>query len=148
MIPASQVILLVEDSEADAYAVRRAFQDSNLRNSLVHVRDGNEALDYLFRRGVYAGGEQWAGPAGLVLLDLNLPGLNGAEVLEHIRRQPETKAVPVVVLTTSDAPDDVNRCYEIGANSYVKKPVKVDDFLEALTRLRSYWLELVILPGV
>lgn len=147
MAHASQVILLVEDSEADAYAVRRAFHSSNLRNTLVHVGDGSEALDYLYRRGRYSRDEDWAGPVGLVLLDLNLPGLSGAEVLEHIRGEPDTKSVPVVVLTTSDSPDDVNRCYAIGANSYVKKPVRMDDFLEAVTRLQSYWLELVILPN-
>ncbi len=141
----NQPILLVEDSPEDVEATLRAFERSGLRNSIRHCSDGDEALDYLFRRGAYAPPAEAPRP-GIILLDLNLPGTDGREVLEEIKRHDELKQIPVIVLTTSNDERDVAACYRAGANSYVQKPVDLDGFLKAIERLNGYWFEVVILP--
>jgi CheY-like chemotaxis protein len=140
-----QPILLVEDSPEDVEATRRAFRRSGLRNPLYHCATGDEALDYLHRRGSYADPESAPRP-GIVLLDLNLPGTDGREVLEEIKTSEALKEIPVIVLTTSSDERDINGCYRAGANSYIQKPVDVDGFVRAIERLNGYWFEVVILP--
>ena len=124
----SQPILLVEDSAEDVEATLRALRRAGLANPIHHCADGDEALDYLRHSGRYADGRDAPVP-GVILLDLNLPGTDGREVLEAVKRDSGLKAIPVIVLTTSSDERDVQRCYEAGANSYVKKPVDFDGFL-------------------
>ena len=123
----------------------RAFKKAGLRNPTARCEDGDEALDYLYRRGAYADFETARRPA-LILLDLNLPGTDGRQVLETIKSDPVLLSIPVVVLTTSRDPVDIEKCYSFGANSYIQKPVDLAGFVTALERLSDYWFEIVILP--
>ena len=141
----SQPILLVEDSPEDFETTERAFRKSGLRNPIVRCADGDEALDYLFRRGAYTDPEKSPRP-GVILLDLNLPGTDGREVLTELKADPILKQIPVVVLTTSKDERDVDACYKAGASSYIQKPVDMDGFIKAIERLNGYWFEVVILP--
>lgn len=141
----SQPILLVEDSPEDYEATLRAFRKSGLRNPIHRCEDGEEALDYLFRRSRYADPESSPCP-GVILLDLNLPGTDGRQVLAEIKGDENLKKIPVVVLTTSVDERDINACYSAGANSYIQKPVDIDGFVKAIERLNGYWFEVVILP--
>lgn len=138
----SQPILLVEDSPEDFEATQRAFRRSGLKNPIVRCEDGEEALDYLFRRGQYS----YAQRPGVILLDLNLPGTDGRQVLAEIKKDESLKQIPVVVLTTSADERDISACYNAGANSYIQKPVDIDGFVKAIERLNGYWFEVVILP--
>jgi CheY-like chemotaxis protein len=140
-----QPILLVEDSLEDVEATTRALRKAGLANPIYHCADGDEALDYLHQRGKYADPVQAPRP-GVVLLDLNLPGIDGREVLSQAKADPQLKKIPIIVLTTSTDARDVERCYLAGANSYVKKPVDIEGFLQAIRRLTDYWFEVVILP--
>jgi two-component system response regulator len=134
-------MLLVEDNEDDVELTRRALAKNNLQNDLVVVRDGLEALQFLFRTGPYAERGEDMLPE-VVLLDLNLPRLDGLSVLRKIREDDRTKFLPVVVLTSSMEERDLVESYKLGANSYVQKPVKFDDFVEATRQLGLYWLVL------
>jgi two-component system response regulator len=134
-------ILLVEDNDDDAELTLMAFKTAGLSNSVVRVRDGVEALDYLFGRGSYAGRDRNDLP-GVVLLDLNLPRLGGLDVLAAIRAADNTKHLPVVVLTSSDEEEDRLGAYSRFANSYVRKPVDYDRFAAAARDLGLYWLAL------
>lgn len=138
-------ILIVEDSPEDYEATLRAFQKANLANPIIHCEDGDEALDYIFQKGKYADKEKYQRP-GLILLDLNLPGTDGREFLEEIKKESELKKIPVVVLTTSSSQEDIDRCYAAGANSYVCKPVSVIDLVDAIQRLKDFWFEIVVYP--
>jgi CheY-like chemotaxis protein len=138
-------ILLVEDSDVDYETVIRAFRKGSLDNPIIRCQDGDDALDYLHRRGAYTDPAQSPRPV-LVLLDLNLPGTDGREVLEEMKQDPELKDIPVIVMTTSSDQRDVERCYRYGANSYVTKPVTFEGYLEAVKRLHMYWFETVLLP--
>jgi two-component system response regulator len=132
-------ILLVEDNPRDVELTVRALKKRNLANRLFVVEDGVEALDFIFGRGQY----EQHGPINspkVVLLDLKLPKLNGLEVLKAIRADERTHAIPVVVVTSSAEDPDIKAAYELGANSYVVKPVDFDVFLEAMTYLGFYWL--------
>jgi CheY-like chemotaxis protein len=140
-----QSILIVEDSDDDYFATERAFKKSCLLNPVYRCTNGDQALDFLFRRGVYADSESAPRP-GMILLDLNLPGTDGRDVLGIIKSDQNLNLIPVIVLTTSDAEQDVARCYAAGANSYVKKPVNLTGFVEAIARLKEYWLEVALLP--
>ena len=142
----SQPILLVEDSPEDFETTERAFRRSGLKNPIYRCADGDEALDYLYRRGRYSEGN--APRPGVILLDLNLPGTDGREVLSEIKNDPGLKQIPVIVLTTSKDERDVEVCYSCGANSYIQKPVDLDGFMKAIERLNDYWFEVVILPRV
>jgi CheY-like chemotaxis protein len=138
-------ILLVEDSVEDAEATIRAFRKAKLCNGIHHCSDGDEALDYLHRRGRF--GAPGAAPRPeLILLDLNLPGSDGREVLREIKAAPDLKSIPVIVLTTSADERDIENCYLTGANTYVQKPLSLQGFLEAIQRLTDFWFEIVILP--
>jgi two-component system response regulator len=143
----NQTILLVEDSDDDADLTMMAFESASIVNPVVRARDGVEALDYLFRRGAYQG----RNPAGLpvvVLLDLKLPRIGGHEVLKQIRAAPETKHLPVVILTSSDEDRDRLEAYTNHANSYVRKPVDYDQFVLASRQLGLYWTVTNLPPPV
>lgn len=143
----NQPILLVEDSPEDFEATVRAFKKSGLKNPIVRCEDGDSALDYLFRRGPWADPESSPRP-GVILLDLNLPGTDGREVLQEIKKHEQLRHIPIIVLTTSNDDRDVEGCYQAGANSYVQKPVDMDGFIRAIERLNGYWFEVVVLPKV
>lgn len=135
----SKTILLVEDNLDDADLTLRAFANSNIANPVVVVRDGAEALDYFFGTGAYAGRDLTDMPT-LVLLDLNLPKIDGIEVLKSLRADPRTRQLPVIVLTTSQEQDEVSSAYESGCNSYLRKPVESVQFSETVKQLGLYWL--------
>lgn len=135
----NKVILLAEDNPDDALLTTYALKESNLCNKIVHVQDGVEALDYLFKRGSYAGDNAEELPA-LILLDINMPKVGGLEVLKQIRADPHTRRLPVVILTTSKEEQDLVASYDLGANSYVRKPVDFDQFTAAARNLGMYWL--------
>jgi two-component system response regulator len=138
-------ILLVEDNPDDQLLTKIAFEKARLGNELVVVGDGVAALDLLWSRGEYAGRDPRELPA-LVLLDLNMPKLSGFEVLEQIRGNPITAALPVVVLTSSAQDEDVIRSYRNGANSYIRKPVELEAFIKAVAQLQLYWMVLNVGP--
>jgi two-component system response regulator len=132
-------ILLAEDNPDDQELALRAFAKSNLSNEIILVKDGVEALDYLFGSGKYAGGELPTLPA-VALLDLKMPRKDGLEVLQEIRAHERTKYLPVVLLTSSKEEQDIVKSYRLGANSYVRKPVDFNEFLKAIQQLGLYWL--------
>jgi len=134
-------ILLVEDNPDDVELTRIAFEEAKVGNLLHVVSDGAEALDYLFARGKHADRDPAALPS-LVLLDLNLPKVDGREVLQAIRANPATHKLPVVVLTTSAEPFDVDATYALGVNSYIRKPVDFEQFVWAVKQVGLYWLVL------
>jgi two-component system, response regulator len=138
-MPSDKAILLVEDNEQDELLTIRALKKNNIQNEVVICRDGADALDYLFAAGPYSG----RNPAQLpqvVLLDLKLPKVDGLEVLRRLRLDPRTKRLPIVILTTSKEDRDVGAGYDLGANSYVQKPVNFAEFAEAVRNLGLYWL--------
>jgi CheY-like chemotaxis protein len=147
MVGPKQPLLLVEDSPEDFEATVRALRRAGLANPIHHCEDGDDALDYLFRRGAYAELAS-AVPPGVILLDLNLPGTDGREVLTEIKHDEKLKMIPVIVLTTSSDERDIERCYREGANSYIRKPVDLPGFMAAIQRLADFWFEVVILPKV
>jgi len=138
-------ILFVEDSEEDFLTVKRAFKQAGVKNSIYRVKTGDEALDYLFNKGKYESEDDYPKPA-LILLDLNLPGLSGRDVLQALKKDSSLKKIPVIILTTSNDEKDVDACYRDGANSYMQKPVEFQGFVEAISRLQDYWFEISILP--
>jgi two-component system, response regulator len=135
------VIMLVEDNPGDEELTLRALKKSNILNPVVVARDGVEALDYLFARGPFANRDP-AGMPQVILLDLKLPKIDGLEVLKILRSDERTKLLPVVVLTSSNEEQDLIRSYDLGANSYVRKPVDFAQFVEAVRYLGLYWLVL------
>ena len=130
-------ILLVEDNPQDLELSLMALEKSNLANEVITVRDGKEALDYLFRRGAYA--DRQLGNPAVVLLDLKLPKVDGIQVLEKIKAEPSLQAVPVVMLTTSREEKDLLRCFLFGVYAYVEKPVAFQEFIEAIRELGIFW---------
>jgi CheY-like chemotaxis protein len=136
---AKDVILLVEDNPDDILLTKRAFKKSNILNELVIARDGVEALDYLFGTGAYKDRNMNIMPI-LILLDLNLPKIDGIEILRRLRADERTKLIPVVVLTSSKEQKDLIESYSLGANSYIRKPVDFDQFINAVRQLALYWV--------
>ena len=136
---ASSAILLVEDNPDDEALTLRAFRKNNFTNEVVVARDGAEALDYLFATGAYAKREAGVMPQ-IVILDLKLPKIDGLEVLRRLRAAPQTKLLPVVILTSSNEERDRLEGYGLGANSYVRKPVDFAEFVDAVRQLGLYWL--------
>ena len=139
-------ILLVEDNPEDAELTLRALKKRNLANRLYLVEDGAQALDFIFCRGAYAE-RSLKTPPKVVLLDLQLPKVNGLEVLQAIKSDPATRTIPVVILTSSRQDPDIQTAYALGANSYVVKPVNFDNFSEAMVQVGYYWLLLNQPPG-
>ncbi len=133
-------ILVVEDSNEDFEATHRAFKKANLANNLIHLRDGDEAMNYFF-----ADGKPDIIP-NIVLLDLNLPGTDGLEVLKALKSHNNLKHIPVIILTTSNDKKDIEYCFLAGANSYLQKPVNLNAFIESIQRLSEYWFEVTVLP--
>lgn len=140
-----KVILLVEDNPDDEALTLRAFRKNNILNPVVVARDGAEALDYLFGCGSHAGRDTRQQPQ-IVLLDLKLPKIDGLEVLRQLRADPRTRMQPVVILTTSNEERDIISSYQLGANSYIRKPVDFEQFMEAVRQLGLYWLVLNVPP--
>ena len=132
-------ILLVEDNESDAEMTIRALKKNNLANKLLHVKDGLEALDFLFGAGKYIGRNIEHKPK-VILLDLKMPKVSGLEVLQRIKADEQTKDIPVVVLTSSKEDPDIKKCYDLGVNSYVVKPVEFQAFYKAVSELGLYWM--------
>lgn len=135
-------ILLVEDNPGDARLTEEAFKESKVRSRLRHLADGDEALAYLRREGKYAGARR----PQLILLDLNLPRLDGRQVLAEIKSDDRLKRIPVIVMTTSQAEEDVLRAYNLYANCYVPKPMDLDSFLRVIRSIEDFWLTTVKLP--
>jgi len=132
-------ILLVEDDTDDAEMTIHALRKNNLANKLTHLVDGEEALDFLFGRGKFTGRDTNLRPR-LILLDLKMPKIDGMEVLERVKSHEITKKIPVVILTSSKEDPDVSRCYKLGANGYIVKPVEFEGFTKAVTELGMYWM--------
>jgi CheY-like chemotaxis protein len=138
-------VLLVEDNPRDVRLTQRAFQQAGLPHDLRVVRDGDEALAYLHREGAYKATETAPRP-DVILLDLNLPRMGGHELLREVKQDSRFKQVPIIVLTTSERPDDVRLAYDAGANAYLLKPVEFNRFTEVIGQLGKFWLEIVELP--
>lgn len=139
-------ILLVEDNVNDAELTIRALRKGNVTNELIHLKDGVEALDFVFGTGSFAGRDVNHKPK-VILLDLKMPKINGIEVLKKIKQNDLTKEIPIVVLTSSNEDPDIRTCYELGANSYIVKPVEFNKFQKAVEDLGLYWLLLNQTPG-
>ena len=140
---ADVTILLVDDDEGHTVLVRRNLQRSGLHNTIVSVTNGSQALDYVFFRGEYT--YRQADSELLILLDINMPGIDGVEVLRQIKADPVARKIPVLMLTTTDDPREVNRCYELGCSVYITKPVEAASFIEAIKRL-GLFISVVSLP--
>ncbi len=137
-------ILIADDDEDDRFLAEEALQESRLANALQFVEDGEELMEYLQRRGRYEGST--APRPGLILLDLNMPRKDGREALREIKSDPELRSIPVVVLTTSKAEEDILRTYDLGVNSFITKPVTFDGLVDIMRLLGRYWFEIVELP--
>jgi chemotaxis family two-component system response regulator Rcp1 len=135
-------ILLVEDNEGDARLTREALHDCKIRNALHHVWDGERAIDFLRHRGLHADAPR----PDLILLDLNLPRMDGGEVLAEIKEDAELKRIPVVILTTSSLDADIFRSYNLHANCYITKPISIVEFLKVVAAIEDFWLTIVTLP--
>lgn len=144
-ISGKQLILIIEDSDDDYFATQKAFKKAGLLNPIRRCSSGDQAIDYLFRRGEFAAPGTAPRPA-IILLDLNLPGLDGRDVLRLAKSDQQVRRIPIIVLTTSSSRQDIERCYADGANTYVQKPVDIEGFLQAVCRLRDFWLEIAVLP--
>jgi CheY-like chemotaxis protein len=143
--PKSNVILMADDDDDDRLLAKDALTECRLASDLRFVENGEELLDYLRRRGSYSK-TRLAPRPGLILLDLNMPKKDGREALKEIKADPELRKIPVVVLTTSKADTDIGRVYELGANSFISKPVSFDSLVEVMKTLCRYWFEIVELP--
>ena len=135
-------ILLVEDNPGDVRLTKEALKDCKMRNTVYVVEDGEEALSFLYKEGKYAD----APHPDLILLDLNLPKKNGKEVLSEIKENPKLKRIPVVILTTSKAEEDILKTYDLHANCYITKPVDFDQFISVVRRIEDFWFTIVKLP--
>ena len=145
-MPEIRPILLAEDNANDVELTLTALQAHHVANDVVVVRDGAEALDYLFRRGAYA--NRASGHPALLLLDLKMPKVDGLEVLRHVKADPQLRRMPVVVLTSSREESDLARSYDLGVNAYVVKPMNFPDFIQAVETLGAFWAVLNELPQV
>ena len=139
-------ILMADDDPDDRLLSKEALDEARLANVLNFVEDGEELMDYLFQRGKFT--EENAPRPGLILLDLNMPKKDGRQALKEIKTDPSLRMIPIVVLTTSKAEEDILRTYELGVNSYITKPVTFDGMVNVMNSLGKYWFEIVELPGV
>ncbi len=135
-------ILLVEDNEGDIVLTQDAFEECKVKTTISVVRNGQQALDFMYHRGEYAHAEK----PDLILLDLNIPIFNGHEVLRQLKSDDQHKRIPVIMLTTSSNPKDISLAYENHGNSYIKKPLDMDEFLKAVLKIEEFWLQLAKLP--
>ncbi|PCI27966.1 two-component system response regulator [Candidatus Kaiserbacteria bacterium] len=140
-LKASNPILVVEDNEDDYEVLQRSFKKAGFERPVVHVVNGEKALDYLYNE------IDASIRPGLVLLDINMPGIGGLEVLQKIKTNAKLKSIPVVMLTTSDSSLDINKCYKLGANGYIAKPVDFEKFIEAMKSVKSFFFEAASLPN-
>lgn len=136
-------ILLVEDNEGDVLLTREAFDAARFRNKLHVARDGDEALDFLFRRGAFETAER----PDIILLDLNLPKTDGKDVLAEIKKDDVLKRIPTIILTSSESDNDVLESYNLNANCYVVKPVDAVKFMDVIQKVENFWIDIVYLPG-
>ncbi len=141
-------ILICDDDEDDRMLTQQAREDAHISNDLRVVEDGEELLDYLYQRGKYAGETGTAPRPGLILLDLNMPRMDGREALQTIKEDKDLHDIPIVVLTTSGLDQDISRSYQLGVNSFITKPVTFPGLVAAMNVLGRYWLEIVELPPV
>lgn len=139
-------ILMADDDADDRLLCQQALEESRVLNQLVFVEDGEKLLDYLHRRGEYSDPEKAPRP-GLILLDLNMPRKDGREALKEIKADPTLRRIPIVVMTTSQAEEDIYRSYDLGANSFVTKPITFDRLVELMKVLGQYWVEFVEIPN-
>jgi two-component system response regulator len=135
-----QPVIIVDDNEDDFEAIARAFKKSGISNPITLYKTGREAVDFLIKA------EEGIRPA-LILLDLNMPGMDGRRVLETLKEDAKLKSIPVIIWTTSSNDRDINACYQMGANAYMQKPVTFEGILEAVKKLKEYWFETVLLPS-
>lgn len=138
-------ILVAEDDPEDRMFIEDALNESRIANNIFMVRDGEECMDFLKHRGAYSDVEQYPRP-GLILLDLNMPRKDGREVIEEVKVDPDLRQIPIVVLTTSQAEEDILRSYDLGVNSFITKPVSFVALVEVMKTLGKYWFEIVHLP--
>jgi CheY-like chemotaxis protein len=141
-------ILICDDDEDDRMLTQQALEDAHVSNDVRFVEDGEQLLDYLYQRGAYAGETGEAPRPGLILLDLNMPKMDGREALKIIKGDPMLRDIPIVVLSTSGFDQDIIRSYQLGVNSFITKPVTFSGLVEAMNVLGRYWLEIVELPPV
>lgn len=139
------VILMADDDPADVRLTQKALEECRLKNEFRHVSDGQQLLDYLRRQGQYADPASSPRP-GLILLDLNMPGMDGRAALTAIKADADLRRIPVVIMSTSKTDEDIARSYDLGANSFVSKPVTFDGLIEVVRTLETYWFQLVALP--
>jgi CheY-like chemotaxis protein len=137
-------ILVIEDSPEDFEDIEFAFEENNMNANLFHCNKAEDAIDFLLKQGQYSN-DQTPKP-DLILMDLNMPGMDGEEMLKYIRNSPVFASIPVIILTTSRNENDVKRCYRAGANSYINKSVDVDQFITTIRKLKQYWLNSSMLP--
>jgi two-component system, response regulator len=143
----NNLILVVEDNDDDYLIFERAFKKSRCSNPIRRLSSGEAALDYLFHKGEFSKPHSALLPA-VILLDLNMPGTDGRSVLHEIKNSQRLKKIPVIVLTTSEDPRDINSCYEDGANGFIVKPASFEGFIEAIKTLKGYWFDISVLPIV
>jgi two-component system response regulator len=144
-VPKPQPILIIEDSEEDYEATVRAFQRASLYNPVYWCTSGEDAMDFLRCAGAYAAPGKAEKP-GMILLDLNMVGMDGRQTLMTIKKDEKFRRIPVIILTTSGSERDVQACYEAGANTYVQKPVTFEGLIDAIKRLKEFWFEIALLP--
>ncbi len=140
-------ILLIEDDENDVQFLKRALRSRDIKNRIRSVADGEEALDYIFHRGQYSDVNLYPMP-GLVLLDLNIPKLDGVDILRIVKKDSRLKTIPIIVLSTSSQKEDIRNCYKVGVNSYVVKPTDFGEFKRVIGDLANYWLSMNRLPDI
>lgn len=138
-------ILIADDDAEDRMLIRDALNESRLKNGLQFVEDGEQLLDYLYNRGKFSDKEKYPRP-GIILLDLNMPKKDGREALKEIKQEPRLRTIPIVVLTTSKAEEDILKTYNLGVSSFITKPVTFDGLVEVMRTLNKYWFEIVELP--
>lgn len=139
------VILLAEDDDDDALLTEKALKEYHLLNKVCRVRDGEELMDFLLNKGAFTSSDRAPQPA-LILLDLNMPKKDGREALAEIKAHPELCKIPITILTTSRADEDIVRTYNLGVNSFITKPVELKNFIEVVKKIGDYWFEVVQLP--
>lgn len=140
-----QPILIVEDNYDDYESTMRSLQKNHLMIPVQWCKTGQQAIDYIYKQGEFSESPDVKTPV-LVLLDLNMPGMNGRDVLEKIKSDPEKRSIPVVMLTTSSNDKDVKECYRVGASTYIQKPVRFEELIEAIRAMKDYWFGVALLP--